>query len=165
MRLEWMTSFCAALQRFSPMPSPARWTTPSTPASPAASIVPASGSQRTPSVVVLLRTMRTPSWPSSRRRATRAVPMRPDEPVTATRLARTLGELWRLCRLRRCSSSSCPQSVVEPAREPAIVLGGDAAGGPGFDVVDLAAVGRLVAGAVVAELVADLDEVAEGAVE
>src|SRR6266508_4013189 len=42
-----MRRFCSSDQRLDAMGSPARWTTPSTPSSPAASIVPASGSHRT----------------------------------------------------------------------------------------------------------------------
>src|SRR5687768_6771967 len=61
--------------------------------------------------------------------------------------------------------SSVAEEVVVLAGGSAVGLVGDAMGTPGLDVVDLAAVGGDVAGVVVAELVADLDEVAEGAGE
>ena len=48
-RLSRISCLRSAVHFLSPMPAPARWTTASTPSRPAASMVPASGSQRTSS--------------------------------------------------------------------------------------------------------------------
>src|SRR4051795_5217125 len=77
------------------MPAPARCTTASTPSSRAASMVPALGSQPTASAVGAPgapRTTRTTRWPPARRASTRAVPMSPEDPVTATSMARSFHE-------------------------------------------------------------------------
>src|SRR5437870_5057382 len=68
------------------MPAPARWTAASMPASPAASIVPALGSQRTvPGPPPSPRTTGTTSCPAAVNAPVSAVPMRPVDPVMATR--------------------------------------------------------------------------------
>src|SRR5689334_1870830 len=66
------------------MPAPARCTAASMPARPAASMVPAFGSQRTVPGPPPPRTTRTTSWPAAARAAVSAVPMNPLDPVTAT---------------------------------------------------------------------------------
>src|SRR5689334_24164882 len=74
----------AAVQRRSPMPTPARLTTASTPASAAGSSVPAAGSQRSSSGPAGgRRTSRSTVWPSSRSVGSRAEPISPEDPVTA----------------------------------------------------------------------------------
>src|SRR4051794_41585228 len=71
------------------MPAPARCTTASRPSSPAASMVPAFGSQAMASAPGAPRTTRTTRWPPARRASTRAVPISPEDPVTATSMARS----------------------------------------------------------------------------
>src|SRR3977135_3570948 len=69
------------------MPAPARCTTASTPSSPAVSMVPALGSQAMASPEAVPRTTRTTRWPAAPSASTSAVPMSPEDPVTATSMA------------------------------------------------------------------------------
>ena len=93
-------SFCSGLQRFSPMPSPARCTTASTPSSAPASIVPAIGSQTTlPGTATPPRTNLRTRCPSASRAAIRADPIKPLAPVTAISTGRSFNNLGGL----RCS--------------------------------------------------------------
>src|SRR3954469_10693195 len=80
-----MRRFCSLVHRWSPMPSPARWTAASTPSRPARSIVPVAGSHWTSSGAAGgRRTSRTTSWPGAPNPGTSAEPISPVEPVTAT---------------------------------------------------------------------------------
>src|SRR5687768_15230183 len=86
-----MRFFCSADHRRSPMPSPARCTTASTPSSAARSIVPAAGSQvASSSAAAGRRTNRTTPSPDERNDAASADPTNPDAPVMATRTAQSL---------------------------------------------------------------------------
>ena len=58
-----------------------------------------------------------------------------------------------------------PGPIVKAARRPAVRLDGEAAGGPGFDVVDLAVLGGDVAELVEAFAVSDHDRPPGGAAE
>ena len=89
-RLALISALYLAVQRRSATPAPARCTQAPSPSSPPAAYgtSPASaarGSQRASSAARGgRRTSLITSWPSERRLATSAVPMSPDEPVTAT---------------------------------------------------------------------------------
>ena len=76
------------------------------PARASRSTVPALGSQVTSSGAAAgRRTRRTTSWPSERRWGTRAVPMSPDAPVTATLMALSSRER------PKCAHSAAPRAV------------------------------------------------------
>src|SRR5829696_101636 len=99
-RLSSISRLRAAVQRLSPMPAPARWTTASTPSRAAASILPAAGSQRTArgSSDGRRPTGRT-TWPSPRSAVVSAEPIRPLAPVTAMSIQ---SSSWgRRCGCRR----------------------------------------------------------------
>src|SRR5690554_662962 len=75
----------AVLHRRSPTPTPPRLTTTSASSSTSRSISPASGShERSSGAVAAWRTRRTTESPRARNRATRAPPMRPEDPATTT---------------------------------------------------------------------------------
>ncbi len=101
-RLVRISSLYASVQRRSPTPAPARFTTASHPASPAASTVPRSGSQRISSADRgSRRTSRSTVCPSAVSDRTRAEPISPDAPATAIRacsMASILPRPWKKSR-------------------------------------------------------------------
>ena len=80
----------SSVQRWSPMPAPARLITASAGSRTAGSSRPLAGSQTTSVPVGLLRTSRTTVWPSARSRATSAVPISPVEPETTMCTSQTI---------------------------------------------------------------------------
>ena len=79
-RLSRICRFCSSVQRFSAMPSPARCTTPSRPSRPAASMSPASMSQRTVPGPPSARTTRTDVCPSASSERDQRAPDQPARP-------------------------------------------------------------------------------------
>ena len=96
LRLSRINCLRAPLHGRSPMPTPPSPTTASTPSNVPGSIRPAGGSQpRSSGAAGVRRTRRSTSCPAARRWATRAVPIRPDEPEMTTRTEKILAETAR----------------------------------------------------------------------
>src|SRR5215216_2265019 len=106
------------------MPAPARWTAASMPARPAASIVLAFGSQPTvPGPPPSPRTTRTTSCPAEANAPVSAVPMRPLDPVTATRTGASVdqdgnGRDHRVGPVEQAGLQRQGRLVVEELRRP-----------------------------------------------
>src|SRR5690606_14385632 len=93
LRLSRSSCLRAPLHGRSPMPAPPRLITASTASNVPSSMRPAGGSQpRSSGAAGARRTSRRTSWPACRRSATRAVPIRPDEPATTTRTGQIFSE-------------------------------------------------------------------------
>ncbi len=103
-RLSRTSCLRAADHRRWPTPAPARCTMASISSRPARSIVPAAGSQRTarsPGCTGRRTTLVT-SWPEPSRRANNADPIKPLEPVTATRIGPSLTSNCKLATGQVC---------------------------------------------------------------
>src|SRR5215469_11876926 len=127
-RLARISSLYAAVQRRPPTLAPARWTTASRPSrAPGANPpVGASGSQAiSSSLAGAWRTSLTTRWPLPRRLATRALPIRPDDPVTAILSAPMAGVL------DACSDRSEPEFGFELTFLQPVLHGGQEAGSVG----------------------------------
>ena len=95
-RLSVSSRLYSSVQRLSPMPAPARCTTASTPSSACVSMRHSAGDQTMSVPVGLPRTTRITSWPSDSRWGFRAEPMRPVDPVMATRMTPSVEAIQRI---------------------------------------------------------------------